>query len=134
MTDVAAQSFSPAKLGIKRHENFESWYSNNIQMQPTEWDLKCFFGEMEIQQDGTPVVQQHTAIVQSWLQAKIMNYFLTLQLSVYELTHGKIPIPPSAMPSEPVPPSGAIDTPDTRVIYEFIKKFREDFVVQQQMG
>jgi hypothetical protein len=71
---------------FKRHENFESWYSNNVQIQPTEWDLKLFFGEMEVQ-DRTVFVQQHTAIVQSWLQVKIMHYFLTLQLGVYELTN-----------------------------------------------
>ena len=112
---------------FKRHENFESWYSNNVQIQPTEWDLKLFFGEMEVQ-DRTVFVQQHTAIVQSWLQVKIMHYFLTLQLGAYELTHGKIPVPQSVIPAEPVPPSGDLDTPDTRTLYEYMKKVRDEFI------
>ena len=114
-----------------RHENFESWYSNNIQFKPTEWDLKAIFGEMEQQSDGSIIVQQHTAIVLSWLQAKIMYYFLGMQLGAYELAHGKIPIPPSVMPTEPAPPTGNLDTPDTRILYEFMKKFRKQFIASQ---
>src|ERR1039458_7290787 len=72
--------------------------------------------------------QQHTAIVQSWLQVKIMHYFLTLQLGAYELTQGKTPVPQSVIPAEPVPPSGDLDTPDTRMLYEYMKKVRDEFI------
>jgi hypothetical protein len=114
-----------------RHENFESWYSNNIQLKPTEWDLKAIFGEMEPQSDGSIIVQQHTAIVLSWLQAKILHYFLGMQLGTYELAHGRIPIPSSVMPLEPSAPEGDLDTPDTRLFYEFMKQYREEFVATQ---
>src|ERR1700678_738157 len=108
-----------------RHENFESWYSNNVQFFASEWDLKLIFGEME-QQDGKIIVQQHTAIVESWLQVKIMHYWLTLQLAVYEFAHGTIPVPPSVMPPEPAPPEGLLkDDPSALRLYEFIKKTRE---------
>jgi hypothetical protein len=119
-------------VNFTRHDNFESWYSNNIQFKPTEWDLKAVFGEMEPQNDGSVTVQQHTAIVVSWLQAKIMHYFLGMNLGAYELTHGKIPIPQSVIPIEPVPPSGELDTPETRMLYEYMKKFRDQFIASQK--
>jgi hypothetical protein len=123
------QTLTPQpQVTLTRHDNFESWYSNNIQFKPTEWDLKAIFGEMEPQTDGGVTVQQHTAIVLTWLQAKIMHYFLGVQLGIYELTHGKIPIPQSVMPTEVAPPSGNLDTPDTRQLYEYMKKFREQFI------
>jgi hypothetical protein len=116
------------QLQFTRHENFESWYANNLQYIPSEWDLKVVFGEIEPQRDGSIIVQQHTAIVQSWLQAKLMHYFLTLQLAVYELAHGTIPVPPSVMPPEPTPPEGDLkDDPAAQRVYEYIKKTREAF-------
>jgi hypothetical protein len=128
MSDTDQQQAQPAQVTFSRHENYESWYSNNIQFKPTEWDLKAIFGEMEQQTDGSVTVQQHTAIVLTWLQAKIMHYFLGMQLGVYELTHGKIPIPQSVMPLETPPPSGNMDTPDNRLFHEYMNKFREQFI------
>src|ERR1700683_826897 len=90
-----------------RHENFESWYANNVQFHPSEWDLKLIFGELDWPPDakGRVVVQQHTAISMSWRQAKILNYFLSLQIEFHESQMGKIGIPQSIMPPEPDPPS-----------------------------
>jgi hypothetical protein len=116
------------KVTFLRHENFESWYANNIQYVPSEWDLKLIFGEIEPHPDGTIAVLQHTAIVQSWLQAKLMHYWLTLQLAIYEQAHGTIPVPMSVMPPEPTPPEGNLkDDPATQKAYEYIKKAREQF-------
>lgn len=123
----------PAQQGLtfERHENFESWYANNVQFQASEWDLKFIFGELD-QSGGKPTVIQHTSIVQSWLQAKIMHYFFTLQLGAFEMLHGKIPVPPSVMPPEPTPPDGDLkDDPAAQQIYEYIKKVREVFLAQQ---
>jgi hypothetical protein len=115
-----------AQLMFKFHENFESWYANNIQFQPTEWDLRMVFGELDFTQG---IVQQHTAMTVSWLQAKLMHYFLTMQLSIYEISHGKIPVPPSVLPVEPQPPTGDLATdPLALEMYEYMKQLRTQFL------
>ena len=114
-----------------RHENYETWYANNVQYHPSEWDLKLVFGELD-SRDGNVIIQQHTAISVAWLQAKIMHYFLTVQLGVFEMGHGKIPVPTSVAPIEPTPPTGEMaNDPFAKRVYEYIKKAREEFMAAQ---
>jgi hypothetical protein len=114
---------------IRRGEDFESLYANNVYYQPSEWDLKITFGELDNDpKDGKVFVDQHTAIAVPWLQAKLMNYFLTLQLGVYEMAHGKIAIPPAVMPPIPDPPHGDIaGDASAQQVFEYIAKVRKEF-------
>lgn len=111
---------------LRRGQDYESLYANHVAFQPSEWDLKLTFGELDKDKDDFDFVAQHTAIAVPWLQAKIMNYFLTLQLGVFEMTHGKIPIPPSVLPQ--VPDSAPSDADaHSRQVIEYIKKVRDEF-------
>jgi hypothetical protein len=58
-----------------------------------------------------------------------MNYFLTLQIGVYEMGHGKIPIPSSVMPGAPDAPPSDVQAadPSSKAIFEYISKIREEF-------
>jgi hypothetical protein len=121
-TDTIQQQF------FERDEDYEALYANNIQFQPSEWDLKVIFGELDFHDDKL-AVKQHTSIAMPWLQAKIMHYFLTLQLGVYEMSHGKIKVPSTVLPIEPQPPTGELENdPMAKQIYEYIKKVREQFL------
>jgi len=112
---------------FQRHENFENWYANNIQYFPSEWDLKMVFGQLDWK-DGNMLIEQHTAMAIAWTQVKLMIYFLTLQVGIYEMQYGKIKIPPSVRPPEPILPSGDLkDNPIANQVYEFIKQERERF-------
>lgn len=115
---------------FKRDENFEALYANNVQYFPTEWDLRAVFGEIDSEPDtGKQVVVQHTSIAIPWLQVKLGLYFLMLQLGAYEITHGKIKLPATLIPPEPIPPTGEFaNDPLSRQIYEFIKNTREQFL------
>ncbi|HEY4899087.1 MAG TPA: hypothetical protein VII95_04605 [Terriglobales bacterium] len=113
---------------FQRHENFESWYANNIQFFSSEYDLKLICGELDWPK-GNLVVQQHTALVVSWLQAKIMAYFIGTHVAIHEMTHGKIAVPAPVLPPEPVPPTGELaNDPVAIQVYEYIKKAREQFM------
>jgi len=112
--------------GFVRHENFESWYANNTQFHPSEYDLKLIFGEIDWPPNGIPVVQQHTAISMSWVQAKLTLYYLAVQVRVYEILHGTIKVPSNVMPSETEPPTD--DNPLAKQAYEFIKQKREELM------
>ena len=75
------------------------------------------------------VVQQHTAMTISWLQAKIFHYYLTVNLGVYELQHGKIKIPATLVPPEPPPPTGDLaNDAAAQQFYEFFRMHWQKFV------
>jgi hypothetical protein len=131
MPDTSEVPQEAAPLDIRRHENYENWYSNNVQFQQTEWDLKLIFGQLDWSDDHF-VIEQHTAITVAWIQAKMLLYYLNFQVGAYEMSHGKIPIPAGAMPPEPHPPTGeqAKDQFSNR-LYEYMKKAREQLLAEQ---
>jgi hypothetical protein len=131
MPDTPERPQEMPPLEILRHENYENWYSNNVQYYQSEWDLKMVFGQLDWRDDHF-AVEQHTAITVAWLQAKLILYYLSIQVGVYEMSHGKIPIPLGAMPSEPPPPVGEqVNDPVINQMYEYMKKMREEFLAGQ---
>jgi hypothetical protein len=75
--------------------------------------------------DGSLFIEQHTAISVPWLQAKLMSYYLTLQVGAYELSHGEIAVPESLIPSE-FPPDPSADE-KAQQMYSYIEKTRKEF-------
>ncbi len=122
-----------AQSPLIRGENFESLYANNVQFQPFEWDLKIIFGELDIPPGKqNVVVEQHTAISIPWLQAKLMLFYLGLQVAVHEMSNGPIQIPKALIPAEPTPPSGDLaDDPMAHRVYEYIRVSREKFLASE---
>src|SRR5580698_4093433 len=84
-----------------RNENYEALYANNVQFESTEWDLKMIFGELDMGRKDGAGVEQHTAITVPWAQAKLLIYYLQLNVGIYEKIFGKIKIPDSVLPPEP---------------------------------
>jgi hypothetical protein len=123
----------PTPITTRRHENYENWYSNNVHYQQSEWDLKMVFGQLDWTGQNYEV-EQHTAITMAWLQAKLMLYFLSVQVGVYEMTHGKITIPINAMPPEPQPPTEEqAQDPVVTEMYHYMKKKWEQFSTEQSV-
>jgi hypothetical protein len=117
-------------LELLRHENFENWYANNVQFYQSEWDLKLVFGQLDWRNDHF-AVEQHTGITMAWLQAKLLLHYLSIQVGVYELSHGKIPIPAGALPSDPIPPTPEqAKEPFINQMYEYMKKRQEEFLAE----
>jgi len=115
---------------FRRDEDFEALYANNVQFQPSEWDLKAIFGEVDFE-NGKPFVQQHTSIAMPWLQAKILLYFLALHVGAYELGNGKIVIPAGVLPPEPPLPTGELESNTLAMqVHEYAKKMREMFILK----
>ena len=87
---------------FERDEDFVSLYANNVWHEVSAWDLKLIFGQLD--QARTPnVVTQHTAMALSWLQAKLLIYYLQVDLAVYEAQYGKVVIPFAILPPPPGP-------------------------------
>lgn len=91
-------------------------YANNSLLEPSVWDLKIHFGQLE-QQSGQATVDWHTSVTVPWAQAKILAYFLMLNIACQEVQAGeKIRVHPSVLPS-PLPPPEGTD-PAARQLYE----------------
>lgn len=105
-------------------ENIESDYANNIALEQTGWDLKLMFGEYSGRLQG---VEYHTSITIPWAQAKLLLYFLKVNVEAYEAEHGKIYVPPMAYPpdSSSIPPDS---NPTLTKIAEIIDRNRTEFL------
>lgn len=119
---------------IYRSEDFLSVYANNIQFEASVWDLKILFGELD-QSDGRIDVEQHTGVNLTWMQAKILAYYLRLNIAVHEMSNGKISVPDSVMP--PILELNSIgwpDTPEAREIVHMLNRLREELFSTQRRG
>src|ERR1039457_3310638 len=102
MSDTMSESkpaVTPSDNPEFRHSaDFAEVYSNNVQFESSVWDLRTVFGVLQ-QPKGEPAfVDQHTAVTLPWPQAKLLHYFLGVQLAAHEALNGKINIPASVLP------------------------------------
>jgi hypothetical protein len=96
-------------------------YANNVAYESTIWDLKLIFGEYS---DHDKSVEWHTSITIPWAQAKLMHYYLAINIESFESQHGKIHVP--LLPPEPeAPPPG---DPQAKAFYELVQRHREKFL------
>ncbi len=126
---MAEQAGPPApETEFRRTEDFSSVYSNNVQFESSTWDLKAIFGELN-QSGGKLIVDQHTSVSMSWMQAKVMSYFLRLFIAFYEIDNGTIRIPPPVLPPEPPPlPPEYENNPRAQAVRDYALKMREELM------
>ena len=113
---------------IERREDFISLYANNVQIEQTAFDLKLVFGELD-QSQGKGRIQQHSSVTISWAQAKLLAYYLQVNIAGYEVQNGKIKIRKDLVPVE-IPqllPRQQKD-PKIRELLGLIKNLRKQFV------
>jgi hypothetical protein len=75
-------------------DDFVKYYANNVRFEPNVWDLKIVFGELAADgPNGGSIVEQKIAVRLSWLQAKVMAIFLSINVSSHEEGSGPVRIP-----------------------------------------
>jgi hypothetical protein len=101
-------------------------YANNTFFEGSVWDLKILFGEWS---GRTNSVDWHTSITLPWAQAKLMSYFLELNIANHESQMGKIPFPASMIPPEPPPlPESLQNEPEAKAFREMVMARRQRFL------
>jgi hypothetical protein len=104
-------------------------YANNSYFEPTIWDLKILFGEFSARLSG---VDWHTSITVPWPQAKLMAYYLTINVAFHEITDGPVTIPQAVMPPPPPPvPESDKDNPVSQAMYAFASAFHQKLISGQ---
>lgn len=110
-------------------EDFSSGYANSVFLEPSTWDLKMIFGQLD-QSVEPNVVEQHTAITIPWAQAKILSHFLRVQLAAYEAVHGKVALHRGILPPEPTVPTKEmlVEEPKAQEIFDILKKLHKELI------
>src|SRR5258708_3692666 len=70
-------------------ENRSVAYANNARFESSVWDFKIFFGQL---QKDAGNVDWHTVVTIPWLQAKLLLYFLRINVAFHEIDNGQLRI------------------------------------------
>ena len=108
-----------------RGEDFTSLYANHVQFEPSVWDLKIIFGQLD-QAKGPAVVEQHTAITLAWPEAKVAAYFLLANMIGHQSKIGIIPIHNSVIPVRPDSSDPTLDE-DSKGVVEYLAWVHDQF-------
>ena len=95
---------SKDEQGMTAEYNFEDVYANNSSFETSAWDLKLIFGQLDQTSRSKRVVNWHTAVTIPWAQAKIMAYYLAINVVFHEIQHGPIKVPSTVLPPFPREP------------------------------
>jgi hypothetical protein len=128
MTD---ESNTPKRTNpnLEPTDDFTSAYANHTFLEPSTWDLKMIFGQLD-QSVQPNVVEQHTAITIPWTQAKILSHFLRVHLAAYEIVNGKIALHRTILPPEPTHPTKEIleQEPKSQEVFEMLKVLHKELI------
>lgn len=112
----------------KTRENISSVYANGVNFELGDLDIKILFGQ--ISRFGTPTVEWHTGVTMHWAEAKLLSYYLRINLAIYEAQHGDIKIPASLFPPSPVAPADLETNPKGKEVFETVQTMHEKLVAE----
>lgn len=113
------------KQAISATEDLSVEYANNVFFEATIWDLKLIFGEWSSRSNH---VDWHTSITIPWIQAKLIQYYLAINVEAHERMQGKITLPSAAIPPEPPPPDPSDTTGAAKDFYDMVVRHRQQFL------
>ena len=110
---------------VSASDEINAEYANNVFFDATVWDLKLIFGEWS---SRVNVVDWHTSVTIPWAQAKLMQYYLALNVEAHERLQGKIQLPVSVLPPEAPPPDPDDTTGGAKDFYDMVVRHRQKFL------
>jgi hypothetical protein len=117
-------------IGLKRLDHLHAVYANYVNFEISDLDLKILFGQLN-QLGAQANVNWHTAVTMAWPQAKIMSYFLRVNLAIYEATHEIIKLPAAMLPATPTLPEDIETNPASKKVYEAVQTLRKELMEEQ---
>jgi hypothetical protein len=124
---MGEQQTTSDQVANKPDFDFESVYANNSLLEPSVWDLKIMFGQLE-QHTGNAKVDWHTAVTMPWMQAKVFCYYLRVNLAIHEMVSGPLRTHPNVVPPAPEPPTAeqCESDPKTQRLHEIISRIHTE--------
>jgi hypothetical protein len=111
-------------LGHKARESTHSVYANTITLGATDVDFKIVFGE------GQPT-NWHTAVTMPWTVVKLLSFYLQSNLTVHEITNGRVKLPAGLLPPTLVAPPDMETDPTSKRTFEALQAMRQKFMDEQ---
>ncbi len=102
-------------------------YANNVQFEPSIWDLKMIFGRLN--QGTGDVVEQYATVAIPWKLAKLISYYLQIQVAAHEADSGRLTLPPSLWPPQPALVEAMRDDPRAKEWLEFARELHEALII-----
>src|SRR5882724_9517220 len=68
-------------------------YSNNVLLAATRCDLRILFGEIVDITEDTAVVENRVQVTMTWLEAKLLADFLSVNIKAFEDINGPLKLP-----------------------------------------
>lgn len=119
---MADEKLTPAPP--ERSRDFVERYANNVRFETSFWDLKILYGIFD-QSLQPPNAVIHTAMHAPWAQAKLMAYFLYVNVLFHEATSGEIKMPGQVPEPMKIPEALATD-PKAQAIFERAERLRRE--------
>jgi hypothetical protein len=126
LQDLLSELIDFAAERTRRDKRADSSYSNNIRFESYVWDLKIIFGSLQ-QRNEQADIDWHTSVTIPWVQAKILDYYLRLNIAIQERNNGRIAVPSIAVPKL-APPSDEETQNDPKAVelFERFKKIHQE--------
>ena len=83
---------------VRPPEGVPSFYTNNVAIGPTNFDIRIVFGELMEPSEEQLIVTQRVSVTMSWLEAKILATFLQDNVDAFEKANGAITFPQLIQP------------------------------------
>jgi hypothetical protein len=100
-------------------------YSNTLHFDASDLDFTILFGQTRPFPDPA-LVDWRAAVTLPWVTAKLLSYYLQINLKIYESEHATIKIPSTMLP--PVPGPKDSEATNRNDIVEFVEKLRADLL------
>jgi Protein of unknown function (DUF3467) len=85
-----------------RAEDFYTFYSNNISIAFSSWEMSLIFGEITgVREDGKPVIEEIAKVIMTREFAKVLSVLLSRNIASYEERFGEIRSPHFEILNEP---------------------------------
>ncbi len=127
-TPAPEEPTASSPIDYRKTPTFKNEYANNVFLEPSVWDLKLNFGQLE-QSIAPNVVAQHTGISMPWNQVKVFSYFLQLHLLAYEQENGRIRVAKNIVKPVLAPDKKTTKNfPEAMEKHRAIMKLYEDFM------
>src|SRR2546426_1399219 len=103
-------------------------YANSVTFESSFWDLKCRFGQID-QSSETITTEPRANVTIPWTQAKLISYYLQVNLIIHEAQVGKIKLRTDVLPPEFEMSAEQLEKDATlRTTVERLRKLREEFI------
>jgi hypothetical protein len=87
----------------EQKRQIQRFYANNTYVETSVWDVRLMFGELDRFESGKGTLDWRAAVTMPWAQAKLLCFFLMMNIAIHEQSNGFVRVPDGMIPRVPPP-------------------------------